>query len=94
MKISEKMKIYLAIGLILWFGIQPYHIINLNTPTWHHSSGSMFEIDFQTGQSFLRFKLNFRILKLCLRFQIIQTDFQEIEVLGISHSHEIESLKN
>ena len=29
--------------------IQPYHVINLNTRTWPHSVGSMFEMNFQTG---------------------------------------------
>ena len=38
-------------------------------------SGSMFEIDFQTGQTFFRFKLNYQILKLCLRFQINSNGF-------------------
>ena len=50
--------------------IKVYHVVRLNTCTLHHSAGSMFEINFQTGQPFFRFKLNFQILKLFLRFQI------------------------
>ena len=29
--------------------IQNNHMINLTTCTWHHSAGSMYEINFQTG---------------------------------------------
>ena len=29
--------------------IKLYHVKNLNTSTWHHSSESIFEIDFQRG---------------------------------------------
>ena len=41
----------------------------------HISAESMFEIDFQRGQTFFRFKLNFKILKLYLRFQINSNKF-------------------
>ena len=37
------------LGVVQCACIQPYHMINLNTRTWHHSSGFMFEINFQTG---------------------------------------------
>ena len=49
---------------------QIYHVVRLNTCTLHHSSVSMFEIDFQTGQTFSRFKLDFQVLKLYLRFKL------------------------
>ena len=29
--------------------IQPYHVITLNTHTWHHSTESIFEINVRTG---------------------------------------------
>ena len=48
----------------------------------HHSAGSMFEIDFQTGQTFFRFKLNFQISKLYLRFQINSNGFSRDRSFG------------
>ena len=48
----------------------------------HHSAGSMFEIDFQTGQTFYIFKLNFKILKLYLRFQINSKGFSRDRSFG------------
>ena len=48
--------------------IPVYHVVRLNTCTLHQSAGSMFEIDFQSGQTFFRLELNFQILKLYLRF--------------------------
>ena len=50
--------------------IQSYHMINLNTHTWHHFSGSMFEKKNQTGQKNFRFQIDFQISKLDLGFQI------------------------
>ena len=46
------LKIYLQHGrhrVVQFPCIQPYRMMNLNSQTWHHSSGSKFEIDFQTG---------------------------------------------
>ena len=45
--------------------------------TLHHSIESMFDLDFQTGQTFFRIKLNFRNLKLYLRFQINSNRFSK-----------------
>ena len=56
---------------------QPYHVINLNTLTWHDSVGSMFEINFQTGKYFFRWKLNFQIPKFDLRFQLDSNGFSK-----------------
>ena len=42
----------------------------------------MFEIDFQTGQTFFRFKLNFQILKLYLRFQKNANEFSRDRSFG------------
>jgi hypothetical protein len=42
----------------------------------------MFEIDFQTGQTFFRFKLDFQILKLYLRFQINSNGFSRERSFG------------
>ena len=54
----------------------------LNTCTLHHSAGFMFEIYFQTGQTFFRFRLNFKILKLYLRFQINSNRFSRDRSFG------------
>ena len=56
--------------------IQVYHVARLNTCTSHHSGPwgpCMFEIDFETGQTFC--KLNLKILKLYLKFQIYSNGF-------------------
>ena len=42
----------------------------------------MFEINFQTGQTFFRFKLNFKILKLYFRFQINSNGFSRDRSFG------------
>ena len=52
------------------------------TCTLHHSARSIFEIDFQTGHTFFRFKLNFKILKLYLRFQINSNGFSRYRSFG------------
>ena len=36
-------------GVVPYVYIKPYHMKNLNTCTWHHSSESTFEINFQKG---------------------------------------------
>ena len=66
--------------------IQVYHVVRLNTIfntcTLHHSMGSMFEMYFETGQTFFRFKWNFRILKVYLRFQINSNEFLRYRTFG------------
>ena len=41
---------------IPWSGasmcIKPYHVLNLNTPTWQNSAGSLFEIIFRMNITF------------------------------------------
>ena len=55
--------------------IQVYHVVRFNTCTLPHSAGFMFETDFQTGETIFRFELDFKILKLYLRFQINSNRF-------------------
>ena len=71
--------------------IQVYHVVRLDTCTLHHSAGSMFEIDFQTGQTFFRFELNFQILKLYLRFQINSKGFSRDRSFGHQRNFDIAS---
>ena len=47
-------------GVVPCACIQVCHVVRLNTCTLHHSEGSMFEIDFQTRQTFFKFKSNFK----------------------------------
>ena len=60
-----------------WCHVRVFNFImvRLNTCTLPHSAGSMFEIDFQTGETIFRFELNFKISKLYLRFQINSNRF-------------------
>ena len=71
-----------AWGVVPCACIQVCHVVRLNTCTLHHSAGSMFEIDFQTGQFFFIFQLNFKILKLYLRFQINSNGFSRDRSFG------------
>ena len=59
---------------------QVHHVVRLNT--FLYTTGSMFEIDFQTGQTFFRFRLNFKIAKLYLRFQINSNRFSRDRSFG------------
>ena len=79
------LKIYLKHGpwrVVPCACIQVYHLIRLNTHSWHRSPQSMFEIDFQIEfffQIWIKFsnpKTSFATLK--------KFNFQEIEILGIS----------
>ena len=49
----------------------------MNACTWHHISGSMFQIDFQTRLKKIRIRLNFQISKLDLSFQINSNEFSK-----------------
>ena len=49
---------------------------------WHHFKGSMFEINFQMGQSFFRFQLNFQTSKLDSIFQIKSSGFSKHRSFG------------
>ena len=69
-------------GVVPCACIQVYHVVRLNTCTLHHSAGFMFEIDFQTGQTFFRFKLDLEILRLYLRFQIDSNGFSRDRSFG------------
>ena len=69
-------------GVVQCACIQPYRMINLKTCGWHRSSGFMFEIYFQTGQTFFRFRLNFQISKLDLGFQINSNGFSRDRSFG------------
>ena len=62
--------------------IQVHHVVRLNTCSLNHPAGSMFEIDFQTVQTFFRFELNFQILKMYLRFQINSNGFSRDRSFG------------
>ena len=62
--------------------IKLYHMIRLNTHTLNHSAKSTFEINFQTGQFIFRFKSNFLISKLVLRFQINSNWFSRHRSFG------------
>ena len=61
----------------MW-GIQPYHVVNLNTRTWHHLAWAKFEKKVPKEWKYFRYKLTFQISKLDLRFQI-----NSFEVLGL-----------
>ena len=62
--------------------VQCYHMMNLNTCTWHHAAGTMFEINFQVGWNIFGFKSNFQISKHDLRFQIDSNGFSKDRSFG------------
>ena len=64
------------------WGISIYHLIKLNTHTWHYYEGSIFEKKNQVGRKIFRFKLNFQISKLNLRFQINSNGFSSDRTFG------------
>ena len=56
-------------GVVPCVQIQGYHMVRLNTCILHHSAGSMFEIEFETGWTFFRFKLHLQILNCIWDFK-------------------------
>ena len=92
LKIQSKLEILLSClkihfrhgpcGVVSCAFFQVYHVVRLNMCTLHHSTGSMFEIDFQTGQTFFRFELSFIISKLYLRFQLNFNGFSKDRSFG------------